>query len=992
MDSDSALEFLTGQPSGPTLEPLGKLDATNFVASPTASVTDTNQPLLPAPEIPDINKEFKERYLKQNQAPGITLDPDTGASPWERFWVGSMRDKETALSYMQQKYGPKNVRYDKQGDFIFRVPDPENPGSEKDIKFSPNSITLGDFAALASAVPEAAASVLAIIKGRQIPKIGAMKGIGGVARDTLLGAAGAETAGAVKDVALNTLERGQPDIGETLQERGKMAAQDVAIGAGTYGAGRVFKFLASPFARKRGQVQIDMERAREFFKNNPAYDVDVPVTASEATGNPLLGRAEVYTELQPGGYGPLKALKAEQEAALQDLQKKITGIAPPVSDEEIARRVENALAPAIEAQEQAVRGAAKDLATAGEQRVQSLSSQLSTPTRELYRDVVGRQVRQGVLARQQAAMDVGRKLYADADALGAKDYIIDGTGLQNSFRKILSGLPKAEVDKIVMTPGPMGIPTPSTVRASQRLESWPPSRIIQRLQEITSLKNPKFSVSDLKQMRSDIYDDLQRGEGVPDLGAHYLGEIAKSIGDEMEKAVSKLPGGQLKAALQVADKHWKEKVVPFNRPGITELFRREGEQGFIPDDEIISRIFTTASSPSVTLHNYDLLKQTLGPASPEWLKVKRTLLDHLIESSRDNATGFIDPQQLSKTLTDLRTRYRTVSDDIFGTKLNDFFREAKLMDYGPLKSTGYVQEAKLAPEQLQQLLSDPSPTTAKLRAMVVAQRKLDDTYRNDILKQVSQNKISGGLNPSEFVSRFVNNPATKLSDLKQALDLMPPSLKEDIQAKAIESFFARSGKKIGANDVSRAFAGQVSQVPSAVGMVKALGDKAGVERLKLLVGPEKFEDLRQYAHLIAGTEYKYAASGYTMAGAFAATHTVKALENLELLKFAKPTIANWVLAKILTNGAFRRWAGNIPKNPDPGAMSLFFTSPTFLSEVSKDFDKSGAQDFISGLKEAMDKWASAKSQTPQAPPKKDWQAELMEMKPNPNAPIFNGNK
>lgn len=953
MDPDEAKAFLEqsslqGVPAGvsplqqPLVTPPGQ--PPGFTGPPTSTLG------IPGLEVPKDPFGVQAKYRRETEEPGVPLDVSTGSSPWERFWVGSMRDPETALTYMQKKYGPKNVRLDKGGDFVFRIPD-KDTGKPKDIKFKPMDMSFGDVAELASAIPEVAGGILGIMSARKVPALGKL---GGFTRDVVAGALGGEAAGAVKDIGLNVAEQGTPQIAETLKQRGVASAEDVGIGAATYGAGRFFKFMGAPFTGQRGPVQFKLQEARDYFKNNPRYGIDVPISASEATGSPILGRSEVYTEIQPGGFGPLKKLKGQQEKALLDLQNVMTGATPTPSDEEIVRRVEHAVGPALATQEKGVEAATKALTAAGETELGNIATARTMPARQLYRDVVGREVRSAVQAKQAAAMAEADRLYAEADRFGAKNKIIDGTPLQAKLRTILKSLPSAEVDKPSPILGPTG--RPLMTRTTETLEKWPPEKLLGRIREILAMKNPEFSISDLKQMRRDIYDDITRGQGVPDLGAHYLSQIGGAITDTMKDAVNKMPTSDLKRALLAADKHWKDNVVPFDRPGITELFRKEGETGFISDDDVVSRIFSTAKSPSVSLQNYNLMRETLGASSPQFQKVKRTLIDHILESNRKGGE-FIDPGTLVQSLHDLRTNYRAVADDVFGPKLNDMFKQARYLQY--------AKDSKIPADELDALMRDPNPTAAKLKDLVLKQQRLDDTYRNGLLKDVSKNMLNpGSVNPSEFVSRFLENPKTSTSEIKQVMGMLAhtPSLLEDIQSKAIENILNSSTRRLTANDIAHAFVAQSSRVPSAAGLVKSVSDMGGPEKLKALIGPEKFNDLEQFFNLVRGTEYKYASSGYTMAGAFAATSTVKALEHLDLWRFAKPTMANWFVAKMLTNPVFRQWAGHVPANPDPGFISLFLSSPAFLKEVAKDYPGSSGLMFVSALKEGMDQWLGQRQQ------------------------------
>ncbi len=927
--------------------------------------------------VQSLSESRKAEYQAKNAIPGIELDTGTGASPWERFVLSFAREKKNQVAYLQKQYGEENVRQDTEGGLIFRVLDTKT-GKPKDVKLNEDTMSAKDFIDLAGSMPEVAAGIMSIRAGRGIPGlVGKLKGLMGLQRDVIAGALGAETAGAVKDIAAGLAMKGSEDVGDVLKERGKMALADVAIGEATMGLGRVAKFMESPLAGSRGPVQFDAIAAQKYFKDK--YGIDVPLSIGESTGSPLISRTETFMEKLPGGGTPFKALKGQQEEKLRELQGIMMGQTP-ASDEVVGKqlidKINSTLAPAKEA----VLTGKEALAKTGTQGIEDVVTGLTMPERQLLKSDTGASVRTAVVAKRDAAKAEADRLYGIVDSLpGGQGKVFDGTDLQKSLQGILDKLPSPESMTQVPTGilGPTGAPVMRTQTGKEVLKEFVPPNVLARLRAVTDLKDPQFSLSDLQQMRREVYDDIAKGEGVPGLGTHYLNDVGKALTSAIDKGASSLPTSDLKNALQAANAHYKDVVVPFNRIGLTELFRAPDEAGAISNSEVISRLFGGGKA----VQNYQILKETLTPASPEFTKVKRAIADNLLERSRYPGGEFIDPESFINNVSSFTRDYKEIADDIFGTQANKMMRMAKAMTIGGLTpeertAAGIAGTPKVSSAEFASLLTDPNPTSGKLRALIMAEAKRDDLYKNDLMRAVGKGELPDKtLDPEEFVNRFVSQSTP--SDVKKVMDLLgrPTALTNatdpllaDIRAKVVEKVFRDAGRSATPGDLGKLMIGDPTRIMSATSLYKEIGEPGMKEKLLDILGPDTYKDLEQYINILKAGEMKE--GSFKAAGGLAAGMQIAQLTRSGPLKYMYSAGKDWMVASLLTRQPLRGWLSSVPVSSDPGAISLLLTSPPFIKAVTDEFGTGpSANAFMAQIKQSIDKWTKedAPKQAP-APP------------------------
>lgn len=895
-----------------------------------------------------------EKFRQEAAVPGVPLDVETGIPGWDRAMLGFRRAKENQIAYLESKYGPGTVRDSSKG-LIVRVPDPQNPSTPKDLLVDEDKMTGKDFMDLLGTVPEIAASLFTRRLGSKIPFLAGKEGALGVGRDIAASTALAETTGAVKDVAANVYDRQVIDLGEVAGERAKMAGVDAAFGAISYPTARFFQWLKNPAAGYRGHTQFDAIAAQKYFSEK--YGVDVPLSIGESTGAPIFGRTETFIEKMPGGSEPIREVKREQESAFRKLQNILIGTAPE-TDETIGQKAIDQIRSKIEPVSQKAASLTQRLGAAAQSNIEGIVSGATLPERELYKTALGADIRKAVIGKRNIATDEADRLYGIVKSLpGGEGKVFPAKGLQKDFQTILASLPSPA--QTVDTPSALvdafGREIKNTSKEMPVLREFVPPNVLARLNSVVGLKGASFSLSDLQQMRREVYDDIAKGEGVPGLGTHYLNDIGKSLTKAIDEGVSALPNGDLKSALLAANKHYREVVVPFNRQGITELFRNADEAGHLGDSEIVGRIL----GGSKATERWNLMKETLGPSSNEFARMRRAAADNIIEQSRLPGEETIDAKSFIKNLFDFRREQREIADDVFGkttakalgkdeavpSTLGELFRQARFLKY--------AQGDKINSKELQEMLASGHPTAARLQELITAEKQRDTTFKNSILKAIGSGDLTEQtMKPTEFVNRMLQT--AEPTEVNQVLGLLrdKPELLSDLRQKTFEKIFRDAARGATAGDVNLIMSGENSHILSGVKIAEALKSPTYRQKIESILGPEGFNDLTQYVKLSAAPEAKEAS--FKAAGGLAAGAQIASIERRGPIAFLSSSARNFIFSTLLSRPPLRQWLTSIPEQP--GKLSLLLSSPPFLEAVTKEFGEgTAAEAFMENVKQAIDR-------------------------------------
>lgn len=948
----------------------------------------------PAPLLGRLTpSKAEEQFMAENKAQGIPLDISTGVSPWQSLMLEFRRNQENQIKYLESKYGKDTVRLSTDGELIVRTPDPDKAGAFKDLLVRPHQMKATDFIDLLATVPEVALSIYAMRKGEQIPWLGKKGGLLGLGREAVAGATGGEAAGALKDIAANVYDIGTPQIGDVLEERGKRLLPMTAIAAAGGAIPRTYRALKNPLAGYRKETQQAGLAAMEEMRAKPQYGetANIPLTVGQSTGAPLFGRSEVYVEKQPGGSGPIRKIYAEQDQKLRDLQERMLGGTGLPTEEELGTRAIQELQPQIRGVTGAATQAEQNLAKTASDAIDAKIDALTQPGKELYHSQTGRVIRDAVTAKRNAVKAESDRLYGIVNAMPeAQGKVFEGTGLQSEFARILKDLPspKSTVQSPTGLLDRFGNPITTTTAKEETLKEFVPPNVLARLQKVASLKDPKFSLSDLQQMRREVYDDISRGEGVPGLGTHYLADIGKALTKAIDDGVSALPKSDLKTALGAANDYYKTKLVPFNRLGLTELFRKADESGFVSDSEVIGRLFGGANAAN----NWKLMKETLGDTSSEFIRLKRSIADTILQPSRIPGEALIDAKSLQRNLinfSNAKTGYPEIYDDIFKPEEKNLFEQLKYLHY--------AQGDKLDERALRTLMASPNPTASKFRQLILAQKQQDLLYRNQILKAVGDGTLNEQtLSPSEFLNRMVSNKSIGPNQVKQVIDAIQnnPTLAEDIRRKTLEKIFRDNAREATAKDLTQILSGKPSHLLSGVKLANQLADQDFQAKAKIILGPDLFKDLQNFGKIHAMLEVPE--QSFKSAGGIAAgTQVAQAQRILEaggVFRYIGNVGRTFIFSYLLSNPAARRWLSSVPSEPTAVTdfLSKLIASPQFVETVSREFPKAPGMQFIHNLKIGLDRSTMAKeeadawSRTSPDVRRQKWDAFL-----GTNAPAFN---
>lgn len=978
MDLKQAQALLLGTNAPPTSPTNAPADAGAALAAPTPSPgltpkTDSAMLLGPSPDTAGIARSVPvsmptlppgvrptlgqamaqeaKTFKEQNQIDNVPLDIDTGASGWERFMLGFRREKSNQIKYLENKYGPGTVREASNGELIVRMPDPNNVAQTKDVLVNEDKMSAKDFIGLMGQAPEIAASMFATEGASALPYIGKLKGVVGALRDLGAMAIGGESVGAAKDVAMNVYDKGSLDLANVAKERAGMGLMDAAVGAVSLPVAKFFQFMKNPAAGYRKQVQFDALAAQKYFAEK--YGVNVPLTIGESTGMPLASRSEVFIEKMPGGSEPLRAIKGQQESAFRKLQNILMGTNPPM-DEEVGNAAMQQIRDKMEPVQEAVQTAKAGVKTQALSGIEGVVAGASQPEREIYKSATGEDIRKAVIAKRDAAKAETDALYeAVNNAPGGQGKVFDGSKLQTEFQKIRSSLPSPE--QWVKNPTPIlnaqGTPISATAVIKTPLRTLVPDNILSQLDEVIGLKGPKFSLSDFQQMRRDIYDAIGKSEGSPGLGAHYLNDMAKAVTAAIDDGISKLPTGDLKTALGAANTAYKTKVVPFNRQGLTELFKTADEPGFVSGAEITQRLL---GGPKAA-NNWQLLKETVGDNSPEFLQMKRSVFDNILNNSRLVGENELNAKSLRENLIKFSQEQPEIAKDLFGARggaLDSLINESRYL--------GISQGDKVDADQLQQLLQSGNVSGQKLQALVDAQKTADEAYKNQLVKAIASGDMTEStLRPTDFVNRILDNSSTK--DVKAVMDMIKdnPQLTQDLRQKTFQKVFRDAARSANADDVNRIMSGQNTSLISGVKIADRLKDAEYTAKLKTILGDEGFTDLNNYVKLQTAPEAKEAS--FKAAGGLAAGSQIAQLERRGVLAYLSDSARHFIYSTLLTKPPLRNWLTSIPN--EPGKLSLLLSNPIFLQAVTREFGEgTAAEAFMNNLKHAIDGSLTAQPQ------------------------------
>lgn len=855
---------------------------------------------------------------------GVPLDINEGIPFTTRTGLEMRRDPKDQEEFLTKLYGQGAVRQNSFGDWVVTVAD---GGQPRDMLANPLGVEWGDLSSVVAQSPEIAGSIIAALrtKGASITP-----GVWSALKTLAASAAGAETAGLAKDVAVS-----DRPVGEMTRERAGMAATDMALGAGLGMFTKVATKAVSPFS-KYGDLQFDARQAQEFFKDR--YGVELPMTPAESTGSMLLQRTEAMAMQKPGSSAPLKALLDERNEKLADIQRIALGGTVP--DEEIAGQRAIATLGAKTAparfEEEAARSALRET---GEMELQDVLAAATGSSAPVNKTVLGRGIRDRAFQQRDDFRKESKRLYDEVfnDPLTATKNIA-GSPLAKDAKVLLDKLPSKET----LTTEPTGLVDEFGTailrdkKGKEVLREFVPEGVLTKLQTLTSLKDQPFRLDELMAMRREVADDIARGEAIPGVQTKYLSEIQDFLTARIKTGLKELDPSLLAKWTKANDEYAKG-VARFKRAGISDLFRDPEQPGFVGDTEIVARATSGRKAQDV----YTAYKDFLGAASPEMQQFRRAIADDVL--SKSPLSDVIDAGGFVRRIDELAKDAPDVLREVFGINAKKA-REVATMLQG---ADGNIPAREMADVLKTSGSSSAGATAIRLQNLLGAQAKREQLYRNSIIKSVEDGTFkSERIKPTEFVEKMALK--AEPSEVTEVMSLLAdqPEVTGDIRRLAYQKVLDR------ATTISRTG----EKVLDAAALDKQITNPTDAKRLKAVLGSDTFDLLsktRDFLRPGAVRDEAFAAAGGMSAGA-----QIAGLVERGELKYLDRAIKNFVLATVYTSAPLRAYFANTLIGPQgaANAVNLAIASTPFVKATLDTFGEEKGRQVMRQMKMSLDRY------------------------------------
>jgi len=885
----------------------------------------------------------RQRQKSIEQQLGAPVDYMESPPFMQRVGAAFRREPEQVLAYWQDQYGKDNVRLLPDGQIVVKTID-----KAKGPKFIPvdeDRLTMKDLDSIAGVAPEIAGTIIALrAGGKYLPtKSGALRNT----RDIVLGAVGAETAGALKDVGMSAYDNIPIEIGEIASDRLKMAGVDVGLGAGLLGGTKLLSKFITPFGRNLPPIQVDAKEAEAFWTARGVPPV--PYTAGQRTGSPFLLRSEVELRKRPGGSGHFTDSDVQQQQVFEEMQGIIQGqprMGPPSpvpTLEDLAKRTTEAARGKLEPVQEAVFGARQKLVTDANTEILNRISASTMPQRQLYTSRIGEAIRTKTEAKLADFQKQKQTLYDAAYALpGGRDRILIPEGLARKARVyITKELPSKEVVKELPTVDAYGGPTVMTVKGRSVMREFIPENVLGFLKELSTVGQTKFSLQDLVSMRNEVGNAIKVGEAVPGVQTHHLSKIYSMMTDAIHAGTEGIEDKGLRNAWKAANDFYANNIQQFNTPLVSKILKPIDAPGYVGDREIFTRIMSGSDKLSE-------LRTFLGASSPEYAMLKRGVADRLYEDALYPGQQVLNAKSFLKKLSDLKSDNREVFDEVFGRNGDALLFQSQAMTIG--------QADKLDAALLEQgIAQNAFNSPAGLRALITAQRDLDKAYQNEIVSMIGSKSVPGpGFSVNDFVSRFVHASKPQPEQIRQFMGLIADDagLTWQVKAKTVQSMFQEAaGSPSNYDTVAQQLdPNRAIAADRLMAMIKN-PDKRKV--YEAVLGGERLEMMEQYAKAARPVEYQDRA--FATAGSMGASADVQRFWQGGIGGAVDKALHNWVGGFLLTAPVISKIAGNTYMTAERQHLWLtrLLSSEPVMKAMVNDF-RDASRDGMLQLKQAMD--------------------------------------
>lgn len=928
-----------------------KQRATNFPSPETVTGTLRPELAITGGPVTQGTRPLVRSWEQRNATTGVPLRTDFDLSdvvigdeavPVSAIKAGAMmrRDPADRLGYLQNFYGKGNVR----------LADDETPIiMSSDEAGKPVEVPLYGPGFKASELPAHLAShsleIIGGLAGARVAGPARAKGIWNAVKRSVTAGIGQAAGGVAQDVAVSSAP-----LSAIALQRAEEIPGNIALDLGLQGAAKVAGKALSPLGSGGSEVQKDLLGARAHFMEK--FGEEYPLTIAEQTGSTLFGRIEASMSRLPGASRGFENIKRKQTEALSRIMNKMVSskLDPKdvgmlkVLEEDVGEGAIAALLSKIEPVQSAELAARNSAVRRANEVAMDEFAQATGPTRQMFPNAVGGAIRTRAVSDLDQFMAEAARRYEYTYSLpGGRDKILDATQLGDEAKGLLDKFPS--VEHSVTTPtglvGPSGQPITTTVRGTTlQPEFVPPGvkPIVERLSKLQGLQDPTLSLEDLVQMRTEVSDEMKRGTALANVSTKYLTDVHEMLSRTIERETGKLPGGQLKAAWEDANRFYREGDPGFARgrsafeeKNIGRLFKTRDSGGFVADEAVVRNIND---------EEYNSFKQFLGPQSKEFIALKRGMMDELIEKSKPPGSDLFDPDLLRSKLDDFLKNKRAIAIDILGPdRFNRLNRLAGAME--ALKPGETIEAREFA-----EILASNSPIKPAVEAVMKRQKAMTELYRSSVMKDIGEGRLGQTFNSQEFMDRLYGSVSPKELQLIKDNLKDAPEVWEQVQRKVAERLLFDASK------VGRAGVRELGEVPKDLSsslLERSLGDDTGRTRLKIILG-DTYDDMVELTKLTRGVTEDQAFRSF---GGLSQAQQITGMVRHGPASYAPEWVQQWFVAAVYTNPITRKLFANqafsspaaqaalvnaaIASEPiaKAAAADMGYDADTFMSEMAK---------------------------------------------------------
>lgn len=909
-------------------------------------------------------------YMDKNVQGDVPIDRSSGIPFMAYLATEENRLESEKEKYLKNIFGEQSVRRDTEGKFLVRIPDSERPGKFKDVPLKKEGMSLNDFADLAIQSPEIANGIMAtFVGGKGKGFLNAMKKIGQMA-------IAQEATGAIKDIGAQigqdisqdqiTIKDSDHPLGQILKGRAQATVVDAAFGAVLGGTGKVLAKARSPFASDvLAPVTADFKESANLLQQHFGFQAEQ--FPSEATGSGLLAKIESFTSKLPGSSAVFDAIMKKRAEFLQKIQNVMRGLSATPSDAELAARTSSedigedafgvirskvqGLKDEVSASEKLVEAAKEFDKNKGTEAVskaeQALQAKIEAEKKAAMQrgtEAIKSSTGQEAVKSSQDVVDreaIGKSLLDKAEAMRsefkgtaaakydavfehplAKEKNIPAKSIADWADETIASMPKKNTVSEEVGYDAYGSPVAVQTEKTETLQEFIPTGVLGKLKQLSSLRDQKLSLSELKDMRTEVNNAIKQGEALPGVQTHYLSGMAKTLTETINNLDKHIKDPSLKKLFDEATTYYRQNAPKFEEATIAPLFRDVTQAGRPGPVGVVEQAI---SDPD----KWIAYRNFFGKNSPEVEGLKNAARNDLVRKSFDDLNGTINAKEFLGRLKAIVDNTPEIAKEIYGNTVFGLKQIADAMERVP-------STAKLPSSEVEKLMKSSNMTGMALNNLRRAQEALDRQYRSKLVRQIAGNKIDADtFNPSEFVQRFAKTADIK--EINQVMGLLKdrPDLINQIKHQTLEDIFNASSVPNRYASVGDAIRGDSGMLNSEK-ILETLGDGTQRQRYRMIIGDSAFDDVVNLAKYLKPQSIKE--GSFAAAGALSSGFIINSLLKADT-KYFSSFVRNFILASMYTKPMVRKFVSNTVMGPQAQAVFLqhFIASTPFLEDMAQRF-------------------------------------------------------